>query len=295
MLIERDELIELSEFGHSLGLLIPEKKSRQDKSAKMQQVLAYLEAIHVHVRKYTPKRELVLIEAGAGNCHLSLIAYRYYRRVLDRPIRIHCIDTNTQLMAKNENIARDLGFNGMYFHAGDIADFEFVGRPDVVYALHACDMATDKALFLGMRSDARNVLSVSCCQHSFRKSMKPPDNVGPMACHPVVRERLAHMTADSMRALLLKMAGFKVNLVELVSSRATEKNLLLRGEQKRIGLHDETTETYLAMRREWRCAPVLERYMLDADLLDAGFAKVLRGRTGCVRDDGNGDFFSEKL
>lgn len=269
MLIEREALIDLSKFGQSLGLMAPEKKSRQDRSAKMQQVLAYLEAIYVHAKKYSTKRDLVFVEAGAGNCYLSLLTYQFFRHILDRPVRIHCLDTNAELMAKNKRIARDLGFDGMYFHAGDISDFELGERPDAVYALHACDMATDKALFLGLQNDARNVLSVSCCQHSFRKSMRPPANTGSMAHHTVVREKLVHILADSMRSLLLETVGFKVNLVELASSRTTEKNLLLRGEQRRICLRDETVDTYLEMRREWRCAPGLESYMRQADLLDA--------------------------
>ncbi|WP_162654201.1 methyltransferase [Lentilitoribacter sp. Alg239-R112] len=275
MLIERAALIELSTFGQNLGLLVPEKKARQDRTAKMQQVLAYLEAIHVRTKKYSTKRELIFVEAGAGNCYLSFLVYKFYHQILNRPVRIHCIDTNADLMKKNERIARSLGFDEMYFHAEDIADFQLGERPDAVYALHACDMATDKALFLGLQNDARNVLSVSCCQHSFRKSMKPPENARSMANHTIIREKLVHMLADSMRALLLEMAGYNTSIIELVSSRATEKNLLLRGEQRRITLQDKTIEVYLAMRREWQCSPRLEQYMLDAELLPVNIVHAI--------------------
>lgn len=276
MLIEQGTLIGLSEFGHALGLVIPEKKSHQDKSAKMLQILAYLEAIHVHVNKYSKKRELLFVEAGAGNCYLSLMAYRYYAEVLRRPLRIYCIDRNAALMAKNEAIARDLGYDNIHFHAGDIGSFQADIRPDIVYALHACDLATDKALLLGLQSNARNILSVSCCQHSFRKSMKVPEPLRQMARHTVMREKLVHMTADMMRSMLMEMAGYKTSLVEMVSSRATEKNVMLRSEKISLPAKTESIDAYLAMRRDWCAAPALESYMLEAGLLPSGIVEAVR-------------------
>ncbi|MEI8671731.1 SAM-dependent methyltransferase [Vibrio sp. SA48] len=140
-----------------------------NKTKKVEQILAFLEVIHSQVRKYSSKRELVFVDSGAGNCYLSFIVYYYYTNIVKRPVQIHCVDFNKKLMDKNRTLADSLGFTGMHFHAADIELYTHNGDIDVAYSLHACDIATDKAMLLGLKNNARHIVSVSCCQHSVKK------------------------------------------------------------------------------------------------------------------------------
>ena len=131
----------------------------------------------------------MLVECGAGNCYLSFLVYHYYSSIEKRPVVIHCIDNNERLMAKARELAGDLGFDRMFFHGRDIEGYRHEDRVDLVYSLHACDTATDKALHLGFANRARCILSVSCCQHTMKKGMRGGSFTG-LTRHRVLKDKL---------------------------------------------------------------------------------------------------------
>ena len=117
------------------------------------------------------------------------MVYYFYTKIEKRKIRIHCLDINGRLMEKNRQLAEEHGFAGMYFHACDIIDYTHQGNVDLVYSLHACDSATDKTIYLGCKSGASHILSVSCCQHSIKKQMRG-GAYSSMTKHRVFKDRL---------------------------------------------------------------------------------------------------------
>ena len=190
MFFQQEVQKSLNTFFEKIRLKDQNQQSGKDKTAKIGQILSYLEIINSQVRKYSRKRELVFIDCGAGNCYLSFLVYYFYAKIERRPVRIHCLDRNQRLMEKNRLRARTFGFERMFFHACDIEDYAHEGRPDMVYSLHACDSATDKTLFLGLKSEARNILSVSCCQHSIMKKMRGHPYTG-ITRHQIFKKKLA--------------------------------------------------------------------------------------------------------
>ncbi|PJC87179.1 hypothetical protein CSW98_04560 [Vibrio sp. HA2012] len=267
MLIGHETKIQLAEFSTHFGLLLPQQKQFQDKSKKLEQILAYLETIHSQLRHYSTKRELVIIDSGAGNCYLSFIVYYFYQIIMKRPVQLHCIDINERLMDKNREFAQQLGFSDMFFHACDIATYQHQGKVDLAYSLHACDTATDKAILLGAQNQARHILSASCCQHSIKKSMQTMKTTKGITRHTIYRDRMLYMLADSMRALLLEMLGYQVDVIEFVSSRATDKNTLLRAHKRQCRDPEELRQQYQDLRNAFRVVPALETYLKKADLL----------------------------
>jgi hypothetical protein len=163
-------------------------------------------------------------------------------------------------MEKNRRLAQTLHFDQMWFHACDIAEYTHIGRVDMVYALHACDAATDKALFLGLKTHARHLLSVSCCQHTLTKQIKRHPYTG-MTRHRVFKEKLAYMAGDALRALLLEMQGYKVDILEFVSSRYTGKNILMRAQKGQGHSRKQLQEEYLQLRNTFHVVPSLEQYL----------------------------------
>lgn len=262
MLIQKNEQAALNTFFQTLKLQDLQNQSGKDKAAKIEQILAYLEVMHAQLRKYSRKRELVLIESGAGNCYLSFLAYYFYTRLDKRQVSIHCIDINARLMEKNREVAKTLGFDGMVFHACDIADYQHGGQVDMVYSLHACDSATDKALHLGLRNQARNILSVSCCQHTLKKRMKGHPYTG-ITRHRVFKDKMVYMVGDSLRALLLEMQGYKVDILEFVSSRHTGKNIMMRAQRGHAKDMDALKQEYETLRDMFHVSPSLEYYLAE--------------------------------
>ncbi len=260
MLIQHDEQKTLYNFFETFKLKADPQQAINDKSAKIGQILAYLETIHAQIRSYSKKRKLVLIESGAGNCYLSFLIYYYYKNIDNRPIKIHCLDINKNLMQKNSNIAESLGFHDMHFHACDIADYVHNGPVDVVYSLHACDTATDKTLLLGLKNKAKHIFSVSCCQHTIRKQLRRHPYTG-ITRHRVFKEKLIYIIGDTLRALLLEMQGYKVDILEFVSSRYTEKNILVRAQKWQIHNRQQLEQEYKQLQQTFHVTPVLEKYL----------------------------------
>lgn len=231
-----------------------------DQKCKIEQILAYLEAIHSQVRKLSIKRTLVFIDSGAGNCYLSFLSYHYYARLLERPVEIHCIDHNARLMEKNKKLAQEMGMDGMYFHAADIQEFSIEKPVDLSYSLHGCDTATDKAIYLGIRLKARSILAVSCCQHSLKRSFQNRAVRG-VTRYKAFKDRLLYMVADTMRAHLLEMEGFRVDIFEFVSSRFTDKNVMIRASRQKKSSNRKCLEEYQSLKQGFRIEPELGLYL----------------------------------
>ena len=224
---------------------------------KVGQILSYLEVIHSCVKKYMGKRDLVFIDSAAGNCYLSFLVYYYYANLCGRGITIHCVDTNNRLMENCSRLAGELGFGGMNFHSGDILHAPAIGNVDMTYSLHACDTATDKALGLGIKLNARCILSVACCQHSFRKGFRNKALKG-ITRYKALKDQLVYLVADAMRANLLGAEGYKTDIFEFTSTRNTDKNIMLRavrtGNAHKTG---ELSAEYAELKKGFEFEPML--------------------------------------
>ncbi len=256
MLIDGDQKHSLHSLFHLIRLRGTHPGSGN--SEKVEQILAYLEVIHAQVRKTSSKRKLVFIDCAAGNSYLSFLTYHFYNNLQNRGITIHCIDNNERLVEKSKGIARTLGFDGMHFHAGDILELPDLPRVDVAYSLHACDSATDKALFVGLKVQARCILSVSCCQHSVRKSFKN-NAVKGVTRYKAFKDRLVYMVADTMRAHLIATFGYKVDVFEFTSARCTDKNTMIRARRSCTHGSRQLIDEYENLRLGFNVEPELAR------------------------------------
>ena len=235
-------------------------ESTKDKEAKIQQIMAYLEIVHSVIRKYSPKREIVIVDCAAGNCYLSFLINTFYSQLYPKRLKIYCIDTNESLMENGRKKALELGFNNMTFCAGDILDIMLTGKVDLVVSLHACDTATDKALFFGLKHQANTILSASCCQHSIKKKIRHASHRS-ITKHKVFKDRLTYMVGDSLRALLMETEGYKSDLFEFLSSRYTDKNVMLRAKKAGISKTAEIKQEYEFLSNQFHVRPALEAYI----------------------------------
>jgi 16S rRNA G527 N7-methylase RsmG len=261
MLLDRNIREKLNDLFYVIKLQDRNNAVSLDKQVKIEQILAYLEIVHAEIRKTSKKRKLVLVDCGAGNCYLSYLIYYYYTQIENREIEIHCIDNNEKLMARNENLAQQLNFNNMYFYTNDIENFNQNITASVVYSLHACDTATDKMMYLGLRLDAKVILSVACCQHSFKMRSK---SLKPLVRYKSFRDKTLMMILDSLRALLLEQEGYKVNIFDFVSTRYTDKNTMVRAIKTSTKKNMDIKKEYENMCHEFRMKPYLEELIYKA-------------------------------
>ncbi|KAG2486609.1 hypothetical protein HYH03_014777 [Edaphochlamys debaryana] len=180
---------------------------------------------------------LHILDCGCGSSHLTFGTYHYLNHVLGRPATLSGVDSNAGLMARAEATARQLGLGEeeAFFRAAAIGDYSPPVRPDIVLALHACDTATDDALALAVKQSARLIMAVPCCHQDLQKQVaasryhsKGPDGLRALMRHGILRQRQIDLVTDSLRAALLRVAGYSTDVVEFVSAEHTPRNLLIR-------------------------------------------------------------------
>ena len=208
---------------------------------------------------------LRLVDIGCGRAYLSLAARAYFEKTLGRPVELVGVDRRADIVATCRAAAErlELAPPAAAFVAADVADFTPASAPDAVFSLHACDTDTDMALAGGVRWGARILVSAPCCQHEIQKTLRADGPSRALLRHGILRERLADLLADALRAQLLRVLGYRVRVVEFVEPEATGRNLLLRAVKGiRPGAAEAVAE-YLALRDEWCASPPLETLLAD--------------------------------
>jgi SAM-dependent methyltransferase len=185
-------------------------------------------------------RPLRVVDLGCGNAYLTFAAHRYLTGLLPDGVRTLGVDVRADLVARNARVADELGLAGLEFGVGTIEAADPGGEVDVVLALHACDTATDDALARAVAWRAPVVLAAPCCHHDIQRQLDearaaghaPPEPHAALVRHPILRERFADVLTDTLRSQLLRLAGYRVDVVEFVDSRHTPRNALLRAEHR---------------------------------------------------------------
>ena len=251
-----------------IGLADGEGKIRASMRGKYDQVNEFLKVVEDVLKGETPDatRPFTVVDCGCGKAYLTLALYFYLTQTLGMPnVRVVGVDRRQDVIASATKMAEQLDLvDKVVFAEVDLMSFDIGSlgfeRADMVISLHACDTATDEALAKGVEWKARYIVSAPCCQHELQKSIGPDAN-SPFAGvlrHGILRERLCDILTDSFRAMILRILGFKTQVVEFVSPDATAGNILLRAEFGVKPGQGGTVSEYLNLRDYWHVTPWLE-------------------------------------
>jgi SAM-dependent methyltransferase len=240
-------------------------------AGKRRQVDAFLRVLEPAVAEagLPADRPLRVVDLGCGNAYLSFAAYRVLAD--GRDVELTGVDLRPQSRERNTALAAELGWSGsVRFVEGAILDAPVRPPVDVVLALHACDTATDDALAQAVRWAAPVVLASPCCHHDLQRQMREagsPSPYGLVTRHGILRERLGDVLTDSFRAALLRLAGYRAEVVQFVSSEFTPRNTMLRAVHSGDGatVDPQVRTEYDAMVAEWGVTPYLQTLLHDAD------------------------------
>lgn len=223
-----------------LGVMTTAGMIVRSKYDKFKQINRFLEFIEDIIPKLKKDRENVIIDFGCGKSYLTFAMYYYLKVLKEYPIRIIGLDLKEEVIDHCNQLRTKYGYDNLDFFIGDIASYEGVDQVDMVVTLHACDTATDFALAKAVAWNARIILSVPCCQHELNKQMKNP-LMEPVFQYGIIKERMASLYTDALRAELLESQGYRTQLLEFISMEHTPKNILLRA-VKQGGAKDNLNE-----------------------------------------------------
>jgi len=248
-----------------LGIMAKDGKVLAAKQDKFRQINRFLEFVD-DIAPALPAGKVRVVDFGCGKSYLTFALHHLLqvRRGLD--VEIVGVDLKEEVIADCSALARDLGLEGLRFVVGDIAGFRELDRADLVVSLHACDTATDEALAKAVGWGAAAILAAPCCQHEVAASIAS-DAQAPLLRHGILKERVASLVTDALRAELLEMAGYSVQVVEFIDTEHTPKNLMIRA--LRRGARKDDAQ-YRRFREAWGAAPSLERLLQGLPSPDAG-------------------------
>jgi SAM-dependent methyltransferase len=248
------------------------KPSRQGKYRQVEEFLRILDASITetidkgHLRRPTADEPLRIVDLGCGNAYLTFAAHRLLTHVRGLPVRMTGVDVREQSRSHNAEIAERLGIEAD-FVVGTIGGAEVEPAPEVVLALHACDTATDDALARAIGWEAPLVLAAPCCHHDIAAQLRRHPTPAPYALltrHGILRERFADTLTDAVRASLLRLQGYRVDVMQFVGSEHTPRNTLLRAVRTGRPVADGgVRQEYDDLVAAWSVRPRL------AELLDA--------------------------
>lgn len=230
---------------HLLGVTDSSGKVRERKGGKSRQIERFVDllASAFHESSLAADHEalpITICDMGSGKGYLTFAAYDYFDRVEKVRATITGVESRVELVTFCNQAARDCGFTGLGFVRSTIAEHS-LSKLDILMALHACDTATDDALFGGVRAGAEIIMAAPCCHKEARPQLDRAHTDGPLRDvlrNGIFAERHAEMATDSLRQLLLERAGYRVRVCEFVAAEHTARNVMLIATKRNGSLND---------------------------------------------------------
>ena len=210
-----------------LGVMTKEGKIVRQKYDKYRQINRFLEFVEDILPQLSKERDQTIIDFGCGKSYLTFAMYYYLKELKGYDIRIIGLDLKEDVIAHCNELKDKYGYGKLSFLVGDIASYTDVDAVDMVVTLHACDTATDYALAKAVQWGAKVILSVPCCQHEANRMMEN-ELLQPVLQYGILKERMAAIMTDAVRANLLTAKGYDTQILEFIDMEHTPKNLLIR-------------------------------------------------------------------
>ena len=239
------------------------KPSRSDKYLQVEEFLRLLvptlnSAIEAkQIAKPTPDKPLVIADLGCGNAYLTFAVHQYLKSI-DMPVHVIGIDIRPESLKRNTEIAKKLHIENSIEFKAEAIDQTSITSCDVAIALHACDTATDDAIAWAVNGGAKMLLIAPCCQHDLQTQMSNvPQPWNLLTKHGLMKERLGDLMTDALRAQILKLVGYRTEVIEFIGGEHTPRNIMIRAILTGAKADAKEIETYKQMLSDWQIDPAL--------------------------------------
>ncbi len=236
---------------YDLGVISADGKVLSSGFDKFKQINRFVEIIDDSV-KNIKKDSINVIDFGCGKSYLTFVLYYYLTEIKKVKTNIVGLDLKKDVIEKCNQTAQKYGYSDLHFFCGDIKDYKADFIPDIVITLHACDTATDYALYNSVMWNASYIFSVPCCQHEINNTIVSK-SLNAMTDYGIIKERMSALITDTVRAKLLECCGYSVDLMEFIDIAHSPKNLLIRAKKTNISARKrkDSLEKVEALRKEF--------------------------------------------
>lgn len=234
---------------HALGITGKDGAVRNDAQDKFRQINKMVEIFAPLIQQLKAENPRI-VDMGAGKGYLDFALYDYLANRAGQDAEIIGVELRPALVESGNALAQKSDFAGLRFEAGSILDYDASGA-DAVIALHACDTATDDAIYQGIKAGAGLIAVAPCCHKQIRRQIEagtPDDRLDFLLRHGTFMEKQAEMVTDGLRALLLEASGYRTKVFEFVSDAHTPKNNLIVAQKGNAGSHQAVLDRIAAVK-----------------------------------------------
>ena len=236
---------------HELGVSDKAGKVIPKMYGKFRQIAKFIEIVDHSIKRdvLDSKQPLSVLDVGSGKGYLTFALYDYLSKKWGETVDVVGVDTKGDVVTLCNTVAQNVGFKHLEFKHQNVESFTSE-KVDMLVALHACDTATDEALFQGIKHDAKLIFCAPCCQHEVSSQLRANETDNPLLQHGLFIEKQADLITDVARTLLLESRGYTVKIVEFVSSEHSMKNTLIVAEKSAVATPAKSDE-YLALKSQF--------------------------------------------
>ena len=249
-------------FLQDLGVMTSDGKIVRTKFDKFRQINRFLEFVEDILPQLNKEKEVTILDFGCGKSYLTFAMYYYLHELKNYDVRIIGLDLKKEVIKHCNELSVKYGYEKLKFLEGNIADYTGVNEVDMVVTLHACDTATDFALDKAVGWNAKVILSVPCCQHELNGQMEN-ELLAPLFKYGLIKERMAALITDAMRAEYLEGQGYETQILEFIDMEHTPKNILIRA--VKTGKKKANGESIKALEEFFHVEPTLGRLLNEKE------------------------------
>jgi hypothetical protein len=254
LLAENNPIFKALDMSDVLGRIKP---SKMDKYKQVEEFLRLLApTIEGEIKD---QDSLSVVDLGCGHAYLTFAVQEYFKSKY-KDVSVLGVDERLDSKEHNEKVADKLKVDAKFL-AAKIADTP-AQKVDIAIALHACDTATDDAISWAVKNEAKVIMVAPCCMHELQTQVKEaPEPWGMLTKYGLVKERLVDLMTDSLRAQILKLLGYRVDIVEFIGGEHTARNIMIRAVKTGAPVAPIDKERYEQMLKEWNVTPYLSKLL----------------------------------